>query len=344
MINTSLIITKESKISKCKDNAEEITVKNDVIFYIFGICHTANDIFFKNLIFLYRINKKFQSVLCVLHNESHKRFLLQFYTTYLSASEEKMKEKVVIIIFMLICFALLIICGLRKPGNRKSESIIDNIFVTEDPGVKSDNSEITVPINIKEQEIHDTKMQEADPTVMPTSNPTFTPAQDPTTTALITVPAEHTNAPTLTGTKEPKPSKTQAPTHTEIPVPSFTEKPQTTKPAEKVPTLTAFTKCLHKVHNPVYETVTVPAVGEWKDIPVMKEIMICGCGKSEEDFESTDDFYLHCFENDESYSLQQVPSGEYYTEWIEYIAEYTYEKEVGWICPDCGYFCESINS
>ena len=117
------------------------------------------------------------------------------------------------------------------------------------------------------------------------------------------------------------------------------EKPKHTitvmPPSTKI--ITEIHACSHPNRIPEYETVKIEAEGEWVSVPSYKEVLICGCGLTENDFESLSGFYLHCYENDESYSLSMVLSDEYHSEWIETVPAQEYEKEVGWICPDCGY-------
>ena len=166
-----------------------------------------------------------------------------------------------------------------------------------------------------------------DPTMITkTIKPTLTagPTYRPETITVPTIIPEHI---TIALTKEPFP--TTLPTQTIIITPT---------PAaitSKVISEALSSECLHKRKKTIYETVTVNAEGIWVDVEVYKEMLVCECGKREDEFDDISDFYLHCLKNDENYCLENVPSGEYYREWKETRAEYTYEREVGWICPDC---------
>ncbi|MBR6274353.1 MAG: hypothetical protein IKR27_05010 [Lachnospiraceae bacterium] len=254
-----------------------------------------------------------------------------------------MKMRKIILLLTLFIVLLFVIKSLLNNKGQNKKTVLDipasdkvKITTIQTDAVKMTN----IPTKISTTKPTDNSMVQV--TNIPTTNvtkipglPVNTPTKQttkkpiPTTKKLSPVPTTKLQNQVPTA-KVPSPLPTK-----KLPSPTPTVKalsPSTIlKPASKTPIITG---CTHTNRKYVYKTVTVPAEGRWVDIPVYKDMFVCDCGKREDEFNDISEFYLHCFNNDENYRLDRIPVG-FYTEWEETSPEYKYEKEVGWICPDC---------
>ena len=254
-----------------------------------------------------------------------------------------MKKRKIIIFLILFLIFLIVIKSLliNKDHNKKT---FTNIPTSDIEQITPKQSDCDTPTNIptKTSTTKPTDNSMVQVTNIPTMNVTKIPGLP------VNTPTKQTTKKPIPTTKKPSPVpttklQTQVPT-AKVPSPLPTKKlPSPTptqkalspspilKPVSKTPIITC---CTHTNRKYVYKTVTVPAEGRWVDIPVYKDMFVCDCGKREDEFNDISEFYLHCFNNDENYRLDRIPVG-FYTEWEETSPEYKYEKEVGWICPDC---------